>query len=350
MPRLRLFDFRMSEGPGDVGICREDVASVANCANAVQRRLMLCKEAGESGWWGGWAEVLLMASRTLPYVTLPREIARIESINVCNTPRRVQNQFFEYLQFGNGRLPKTCNRNGCIPAAYSRNNAVTFIEPPTQPFFIQAFALDSADVQANARVLVQGADEAGNVVYSQAGVNQVQGEYITLQTPFVTTIHQFSTLTGLQKDVTVGAVQIMSVDVNTGASTLLLTMEPGEQTASYRRYYFNSLPISCCPPPSGTVPQLVPITAIAKLDLIPALVDQDWLLIQNLEAMVEEAQSWRLSKIDGISAKQESRERHKAAVELLNGEIIHFLGKNDPAYNFAPFGSARFSRVTRGFI
>lgn len=349
--RLRLFDFRMSDAPGLVGLCREDVVGVANLVNAVQERLLYCDEAGDDGWWGGWAEVLMQASRTTPYVTLPRQIARIEFADVCDKPIALNNQFTEYLRFGNGRLPKTCHQSShCLTAAYTRNDAVVFIEPPTAPFFLQVFALDPADVQAAARLLFQGPDANGNIIYSQDGNSEVTGEYVSLASPFASSVNSFARLTGIQKDVTVGAVQIMSVDATTGVQTLILTMEPSEQVACYKRYYFNSLPCTCPVSQGCVTPQAIPIRAIVKLDLIPATVDQDWLLIQSLQALVEESQSKRMAGIDGMEAKAESANRHKAAVKMLNGQLTHAVGKNNPAIRFSPFGSARLERVRIGMV
>lgn len=351
--RLRLFDFRMSDGPGLVGLCREDVVAVANYVNSVQERLIYAKEAGDEGWYGGWAEILMQASRLTPFVTLPREVARIEYADVCNRPIALNNQFQEYVRFGNGRLPKICGgefNHNCLTTAYTRNNAVTFLDPPTFPFYIQVFALDPADVQAARRVLIQGPDSNGNVVYSQDGNNEVIGEYVTLANPFVTTLNAWNRLTGIQKDVTVGAIQIMAVDVTTGTSTLILTMEPSEQVANYKRYYFNSLPCTCPVGQNCITPQAIPIRAIVKLELIPATVDQDYLLIQSLEALIEEAQSKRMAGIDGMEAKTESANRHKAAVQFLNGQLTHYVGKNSPAIQFSPFGSARLERVRIGMI
>lgn len=341
----------MSRGPELVGLCREDVVGVSNLVNSVQERLLYCDEAGDDGWWGSWAEVYMQASRLTPYVTLPRQIARIEFADICTKPIKLNNQFQEYLRFGNGRLPKTCRANAfCLTTAYTRNDAVTFIDPPTQPFFLQAFALDIADVAAAKRILFQGLDANGNVIYSQDGVNEVTGEYVTLLSPFGSSSNSFSTLNGIQKDVTTGAVQIMSVDATTGVSTLILTMEPSEQVACYKRYYFNSLPC-VCPASQGCVtPQAIPIHAIVKLDLIPATVDQDYLLIQSIEALIEEAQSQRMAGIDGMEAKTESFNRHKTAVKMLNGQLTHYVGKNSPAIQFSPFGSARLERIRIGMI
>jgi hypothetical protein len=329
-------------------LCQADTAGCWNALNRAQRRLLLCREAGDEGWNGSYAEMAFTVSQTGPYLTTPREVARVEYATVCNRPVRVQNQFFEYLDFGNGRLPKTSAMR-CWPGLqiYARNTVPLFVDPPTKPFFIQVFPSDPADVQAALRVLLQGLDNNGNTVYSQDTTFQVTGQYVVLDSPFVTAPMQFSSITGIQKDPTSGPIQIFAVDVTTGVSTLLLTMQPSETVASYRRYYFNGLPRDCC---AGTAPApaAAAVTAIVKLDLIPVAVDQDYTLLTNLEALIAESESARYSSMDTPAAKSMSAERHKYAVGLLNGELVHINGKDRPAVNFRPFGSASFNCVTRG--
>src|SRR3989442_316999 len=104
--RLRGYDFRLSRAPGLLGLCESDTVSVFAALNTAQRQLLLCKEAGDEGWFGTWAEMAFSISRTSPYLTTPREVARLELATVCNRPVPIQNQFYEYLDFGNGRLPK----------------------------------------------------------------------------------------------------------------------------------------------------------------------------------------------------------------------------------------------------
>ena len=347
--RLRGYDYRLSDGPGLIGLCQADTANVFAALNRSQRRLLFCKEAGDEGWNGSFAEMAFTVSQTGPYLTTPREVARVSYATVCNRPVRVQNQFFEYLDFGNGRLPKTSSLRQWPPLQiYSRNTVPLFVDPPTAPFFIQVFPTDPADVEAALRVLIQGLDNNGNTVYSQDSGFQVTGQYVVLDSPFVTAPMQFSTITGIQKDPTSGPVQIFAVDVTTGVSTLLLTMQPGEQVASYRRYYFSSLPRDCC---SGTAAAATTaVTAIVKLDLIPVAVDQDYTLLTNLEALIAESESARYASMDTPAAKSMSAERHKYAVGLLNGELTHENGLTRPAVNFKPFGSASFNCVTRNIV
>jgi len=342
--RLRLYDIRTSDFPQVMGRCASDVAGVASDLNSVQRRLLYCREAGDESWWGTWAEVAFNVDRTSPYITTPREIARLEMMTVCRNPIPIRNQFYEYLQWGNGRLPRLCGiGRSCDVSAYSRNNAVSFVDLNPAPQLIRIVS-DSPD-DSGSRVLIQGLDLNNSVVRSADGTNMIMGQFVTLEQPFVAFPFQMNRLTGIQKDITVGNVQFFQVDPTTGAEVLLLTMEPGEQTAWYRRYYLNNLPFNCCP--SETTAQ---VTALAKLEMIPVQVDTDYCLIQNPEAIIEEGQSLRYSRIDNATAKQMAAEKHAQAVRLLNGELSHFGGKNTAAVSFKPFGSACLERVRVGMI
>jgi hypothetical protein len=240
--------------------------------------------------------------------------------------------------------------------AFSRNNAVTSVDLTTPPQFLRVYASDQADIDANKRVLLQGLDSNGNIINTQDGFNQVTGEFVELATPFSQGAYLYSQINGIQKDTTSGTVQIFQVDPTSGAQVLLATLQPTETTSIYRRYYFHNLPRTCCPSSntnactgSGTTTDIT-VTALAKLEPLPAYSDTDYLVIQNLEAMILEAESLRLSGVDNRASKEMSQERHLQAVRLLNGELTHYLGKNNPAVNFAPFGTARLNKVRVGMI
>lgn len=348
MQRLRLYDCRISRLPGLIGACVGDFQTVANYVNSAQRRLLQCKEGGDDGWWGTWAEIAFNVSRCEPYITLPREIARLEWINVCDRPVLIQNQFYEYLDFGNGRMPKINRRcGGCATLeSYTRNNAVTFTDLTNGPQYITAYITDERDIAK--RSIIGGLDSAGNIVTSTLVLQQVQGETLTFNMPSVRSVTLWNQITAIQKDQTFGIVRYYQTDPDTGEETLLLTMQPSETTASYRRYYFHQLPNGCCLNPAATDNSQVQVTAIAKLDLIPVQADSDFCLIQSLEAIIEECQSIRYSEMDSPEAKQLSRERHATAIGFLNGELNHYLGKNNPAVGLKPFGSAALRRQLIG--
>ncbi len=345
MTRTRLYDCRMSRLPSAVGLCDSDIRGIASIVNASQRRLLYCKEAGEESWIGTWAEVRFNVSRSAPSVTFDREIARLELVDLCDQPIDVNNAFVEYLRFGNGRMPKqfrNCHSRCFTPAVYTRDNVPIRTEFAATPQFIWAYPTDPAD--NGKRVLMQGADSNGLTIYSQDGLNRVIGQFANLSTPFVAWPMQFSSITGIQKDVTNAPVNIFMVDPTTGAQTLLTSMQPSETTAWYRRYIFTDLPFSCCAPNGSVVGSTVSVTAIVKLELVPVVGDTDYCLIGNIEALTEEAMAIRYSTMDSVDSKQLAAIKHRDAVRFLNGELTHYLGKDDPATYIALFGSARLER------
>jgi len=310
----------------------------------------MCREAGDEGWWGTWAEMVFNVSRTQPFITTPREVARLEYSAICQRPVMIQNQFYEYLQFGNGKVPKFRWPSSCKVQGYSRNNVPTFTDLAPAPQLLHIYTSNSDDVDNEKHVLIQGIDSNGQTITSQDDGDLVQGIYLTLDTPFIATPMALNAITGIQKDITVGSIQIFQADPTTGNEVLLLTMEPSEQVASYRRYYFDNLPISCCPPiiAPAPVPATLQVTALAKLEFIPVMVDSDYLLIQSTEAIISECESIRYGSMDVPIAKQMSQAKHTEAIRMLQGQLVHYLGKDLPAINFAPFGSARLEKQKIG--
>lgn len=359
MQLLRLYDLRFSRLPGLLGLCTADINQVADYVNAAQEQLLHAKEMNDEGPWGSFAEVHFQTSRATPYVTLPREIARMEMLDVCNKPVPLRNQFYEYLQYGNGRMPK--QRPWCQWSRYTqgftRNNAVTFVDPlPTpNPFLIKIFCTNSNDAATNRRVLLQGADATGSTIYTMDGPNNTVGQFVPVASPFALSPIVMSALNGIQKDVTAGAIQFFQSDPSgILPDVLLLTMEPGETTANYRRYYLDHLPCwGCCNPiPTNPCPPQPPspvtVSTLVKLDLVPVAVDTDYCLIQSKEAIILKCQSIRMSKMDTTTAVQKAQDYHEQAIRLLIGQCTHFLGKNTAAVNFSPFGTARLERLRIG--
>lgn len=348
MQRLRLYDVMVSRLPSLVGICQSNITAIAQIVNSAQRRLLYAREAGNEGWYGTWAEVAFNVSRSAPYITLPRDIARLQALNICNEPVTVQNQWYEYLTFSNGRLPK--DRRGCgdgqiLSIGLARNNAVTFTDMVSAPQYLVAYITSLEDV--GKRILYQGTDASGNPIYTRDVTANVTGVFVPFESPSVQSPMTFSTIDGIQKDVTTGEVRIYQHDPTTGDETLLLTMQPGETTAMYRRYYIHNLPDNCCH--TGTE-GIIQVMAIAKLELIPVQIQTDYLLIQNLEAIIEECQSVRYSEMDTLQAKQMAAERHKQAIGLLNGEQAHYQGIDQPAVNLSLFGAATLKRQKIGTL
>lgn len=348
--RTRLLDFKISRGPTALGICNADTASAAAIVNAATQRLLFAREMNDSGFWGAWAEVAFNISRANPVATTSREIARLEYIDVCTHPVPIQNQFYEYLRFGFGRRPNCRTRCGPMQA-YDRGTTPTFysVDPG---HIVRVYPGDPGDV--GKRTLVQGLDANNQKIYSLDNNVLVEGLFVALELPFVdvalngATMY-FNKVTGIQKDETLAPVTYFQVDPVTAEQSGIAILEPGELVSIYRRYYIENLPRNCCNA-TDAASTTVQVTALAKLEFIPVKNDADYLLIGNMEALINECQAVRYSEMDTASAKQKEEFHHRQAIRLLNGEIAHYSGTESPAVGIFPFGSARLSRQRIGTL
>lgn len=334
MDRLRLREVREDFPDNVTGICKGDVGAIASLTNRAQRRLMFAREAGDEGWYGSFAEVAFNVDAANPDLVIPRSIARLQTVTVADSPVPIRNQWYEYVAFGTGSLRK--NRP-CRPVQLlSRNNVVTqrpLSDPPQLLAFYPLSASDSAR-----RIFVQGSFN-GVPLRTDDGQQVFEGIFLSLQQPLVSTPTPLDMLTGLQKDVTSGSVMVAQIDPNTGEEVELHTMEPGETTAWYRRYRVSGLPAN-----AGTVQ----VRAVAKLELIPVKVDTDYLLIQEREAIIQEILAVHYSGIDTEASKRFAAYHHQKALQLLNGQLTHYLGTKEPTIVLKPFGSAALERQKIG--
>ena len=314
---------------------------VADYANDAQERLLMDPLCPSEGWWGGSVTLNLTATiaNRSAYVVTPREIARLIVMGICQQPVQIRNGWYEYLQFGRGLQPKGCQNSACASPfqAYERDNVVTLAPLLSTPQQVRIYPTDVRD--AGKRVLLQGKDQNGMVILTtDPGTGQsAPGEYISLSFPFSTSVNQFSTITGIQKDQSYGLVQFFQVDPDTGAEVALSAMDPNEGTAWYRRYLVNGIPSQnlCCASPANPLQ----ITAQGRLDFVPVQNETDYLTIPNVPALLEEAQSIRFAKME--NGANQSAFHHVRALQLLNGQVDAMEGKTSVAISVPIWGSAR---------
>lgn len=356
MPRLTLAQCAASRLPEAIGVCAGDLPQIAANLNAAEQRLVYAKEAGDQGWYGSFAEMAFNVLKSDPYIALGRWGARLIAVTVCKRAIAINNQFYEYLQFGNGRQPRfDCSGHRTsglcgLPQGYARGTFPTWRDM-VKGHKLRFRCVDTLDEAGTRRVFVQGTNTADHTVTSLDGSGiRAQGIWLTFKHPFVDTPFALNSLTGLQKDPTNGPIEVWDVDPATGTETLLLTMEGGEMVSGYPRYYLNGLPLNCCPVVQVNGVPTVQVTALVKLNMVPVIAPTDYLLIQNLEALIAECQSLRYSTVDSPAAQQLSLKAHRDAIGLLNGELAHFYGVDNPAVSFMPFGSARLERQAIGTL
>lgn len=343
MNRLTLAIIRNSDLPGIIGQCSANLGGIRNIVNRSQERILLDPLAPEDGWWGGYAEMEFAVSVDAygqGYITPPRDVARLGGMTICANPVLVRNRFYEYMAFGNGlRTGSRSWRHLTSPMqAIERDNVVTQADLVGNKY-LRFYISDPGDSETV--ITPQGLDNNGKPVL-RMDVNTgraVHGEQVAMIEPFATSTFQYSKLTGIMKPNTLGQVTITQVDDN-GDELPLLVMEPGETTALYRRYFLMGMPFRCCPGTSGQVS----VTAMAKLDLVPAMSDSDPLLIQCKEAIIEECQAVAYSSKDSVIASKKMAEHHQYAMALMFGQLDHFLGKTKTSISVPIWGSDTLTR------
>lgn len=354
--KTTLLDLRRSRFPQALGLCFNDLPEISNAANECTQRLIIDPRQPDTGWWGTTVPMVFQVTRGNPYITAPRGIARIMLVDVCNRPIKVQNGFYEYLWAGEGLLPKSVcsgtSRAQCISPlntqALLRGYFPTLVDIPSaagQSYFIRVFPGNPLDV--GKRILIQAYDQNDLKIYSLDGLNEIEGFYITLAYPFMDSVETVGPkgIYGVQKDYTYAELQVDAVNANTGEITQLSRYEPGEQRPNYPRYFLDSLPQFCC---NGQ--PSIQINAIAKRDFYPVFVDQDWLLIGNIPAMISEAQAIYHDGIQEPAAQSMNSAKHRDAINFLQGELDHYAGKESAAVNVAIFGTAKLRRQSIGSL
>jgi len=343
--RITLNSALQSRIPQSVGLCVGDVPGVASYINEAQQRLI--GAAGETGFWGGWYATAFNVTRADPYITCPREIARIAGMALCNFPLRIQNQWYEFLEAGIGPVPKPNGNQWIDPVeAFERGVYPTAYDLPSTNCYLRVYISDPRDV--GLRMLVSGTDSSGNTLYSTDGNNEVIGTYLTFQQPFYTTGFIITSIVSVQKDMTFGDVRLYAVDATSGVETLLAKYGPDETAPAYRRYYLNSIPNASCNGSGSTPTTIMQVKAMAKLEYIPAVRPTDFLIIGNIPALKEECLAIRYGEMDSATGSALANKCHRNAIRLLNQELTHYLGKDRVAVNFAPFGTAKLGNQNIG--
>lgn len=327
--QLSFLDVRLSRFPTVLGLCQSNDVEVASALNEVTQRLLYA--GGETGFVNCWKRIVLQVDPSNPYITLPPQFARIINLAASKVPFRIHNAFYELLP-GSVGVQRNCGNDWCGSIqGYEREPSPTMVDMAGTNQILRVYLTDSRDV--GQRILVTGKDANGNEVYSQDGANHITGIFIPMVEPFNDAPFELSEIGTIQKDVTFGDVLLKQVDQTTGVEVLLSRYGPKEINPKYRRYFITHLPRNCTVNADGTIP----ITAIVKLEYQPVALDTDQLIISNLPALIEEAQSLRYSTMDVPNAAMLEQKHHMKAIRLLQDEQRHIEGEQEIAVSVNSF-------------
>lgn len=327
-------DFRLfSRAPEALGKCVSDIAGLLLLCN--EARFRLIQKNRNQGFWGTTAAMTFNVVNN--YLTAPRFISRLTDLAVCHQQQPIRNGFWEFLSWGPGTLPVNPPVTG--GTICGNVNAIDRGLVPSQVDInpvgktLRFYPTDSRDV--GRRILIQGLDQNGLQFKCQDGFNWTLGQFVTLNTPFVNlttnsgTVFSISSISGVQKDQTYGDVLMYQIDYPSldVASEVLLSRYSGDETEpSYRRYFLDNFPDTC-----GNGVSSSPVQGIAKLDYYPVQIDTDWLLIDNIPALIAECQAIRFGDMETAQAMQQSTMKHREAIALLNDTLDHRVDRLNPS-------------------
>lgn len=322
-----------------VGKVTSNLPGMAGICNLACERLMTDPLTPDEGWWGGYQHMVFNVIQTsgYAYIITPGNVARVIVMDVCKRPIKLRNGFYEYLEFGAGVQPKTrtpvCGSK--TMQAFERDNVFTQVDFPSTPQILRVIPSDQADV--GRQIVFQGTDQNNVPIYQTDTSTQAAtlGETVFLKVPLSNSVNHFSGITGILKDPTVGEVTVYTVDPTTGVQSVLAILEPNETTAMYRRYLINGMPCSCL---DGTG-NPIQIDTQCRLEFSPVVSPSDYLPILSIPALAEEVQAIRYSRLDSQAAPALEAKHHAKAIQLLNGQLDHYLGKIQTAVSCKIFGS-----------
>jgi len=321
--------------------------------NEAQQRLLNCGR-----WWGAFKRIRICVRGGC--ITWPREVAAIDAIQICRENLPIRNGWYEFQV---DVAPPTLGDCGCDRMSLLDRDVVPSpANIATTGSYLAVYPTIASD--AGKKILFQGYDKNGVYVRTSTTGVWVNGEYLNVLSPFNQTATQWlkDGLTGIQKDKTNGSLLVYEYNGADAPGVLLTTLYPWETAPAYRRSFVNNLPEVCCARPcspcdpasegcSTALPGCddgITVTAIARLEFIPASVDSDWLIIGNVAALKHELRC--LYYEDRQNQKQANVE-HALALARLREELdTRTGGRERVTANVDLWGTAKFSKVTYGFI
>lgn len=349
--RKTLAQAKSSTIPQAVGLAACDPRFLS-LLNEAQERL-----ADMGKWWGTYKRLRICV--TAGCITWPQDVLTVDSINACKAGVPIRNEWYEFQD--DVRAPATnCEHHGsCEERQLLDRGLVYQYRDFTALSTVRLYPALAADV--GKRVLLQGNDANGIPIRTLDSVSgtYVNGEYVTLALPFAESVSEFDVpgLTGVQKPLTQGQVTATSVATTDGVETQIAIWGPSVQNPEYRRNYLTQWPRVCaesdCRPegdgctPADTSCSNATVEAIVRLKFIPAVVDSDWLFIENLEALKH---MMRAIQKEDANLVQESEAFRDKAIRALRNQLEAMSPKERTTINLLPQGTAKPQRIFAGFI
>lgn len=268
--------------------------------------------------------------------TTPGCVQNVEAIRLSHSAARIENGWYRFL-------PGLSTRWETGDLWFEYRDQIPSLRSLCRPCLLRAFASHPLDYGKTITFLGYDANNLW-VRTLQSGV-MADGELVTLASPFVETLTQFSSVTAVLKDETNAAVRVFSRPASSSNLEPFGVYEHWETSPSYQRY---SVRGNCL----ASFPQRV--EAKVKLAFIPVRRDGDILPIGNRIAMemavmgVKAMDDGDLARADAL-LYGDARNKRLGAVPMLNQEIQTNTGDRFAA-NIRVGGPCGFRTIMRGFV
>ena len=288
-------------------------------------------------YWGSYGRYRVCTSQSC--ITLPPQLASIESVAVCGVPVMMHDQWFEFLStgpgpvngsFGNGTCSTgncgTTSAGSCAGGGYLRGHFPTFKDIQGTGKKLN-FVCDLA-TDVGKTVLALGYDDNGNWIRtSQSGVIR-DGEVIALaQSAGTNSVNNFSSVTDIQLPSDMdGQSWLYEYKISDTTRRLIGHYQYFETRPAYARYFFPS--ISAGTATDGSCTQTA-VEIMAKHEFIPLVQDTDYLILSNIPALKEMAVAIvNAEKVpDSIEKNRIITSGYAMAMGELSAELAHYLGE-----------------------
>jgi hypothetical protein len=307
-----------------LGKIRDTIGNVLNIPSSNSRVADYINRACERLLYSGkWVQTTVRYSVCVNNgcLTWPRSIETIEAWAINSRPGTVRNGWYEFLGSGPGVLSTggTCS-GGVSGQLIDMADAVAFDDVAGTGKKLAVYC-ESTETTTSPIVL-KFWGSTGTFVRSNYAGTQIDGEALTLPAAgaYAYTTNQCAPggLVGVIKPITVGVVRLYEYDVATGALKPLAYYDPSEEIPIYRRSKIPGLGCS-----SGGTCDYCTLTVVGKLRHIPAIVDNDPLIIGHTDAIRLACQAIKKEESDLID---ESVKYWALAEKCLNDQSSHWAG------------------------
>ena len=277
-------------------------------------------------------------------VTWPRYYRSVRKLNICHRQIDIQNDWYRFIepQFYHhachGTISLTADDHEGFHGMIATGYYSTYNDLLTN-CYIQAYPSAALDFGSTpATVTIFGLDSNGMRLQTMNGDGTYSdGLVLTLASPYVQSSVLVSKIYRVLKDATQGDVRLYGYDPVNNVLYDLAVYAPSETNPNYARYQLEA----------GSRCNACGALALMKLAFVPALNDNDLVLIENFEAL---AYAMQAAKHDEAGDTDGANSFIVKAVGELNKDLRNDNLDEQISINLNPFGTAYPARHSIGHV